>query len=1594
MKAARWLGLAASTLAALTITVVAPAGSPALADTGDTWVYPNRLDDGQTDPRLDRCRLGYVLQAGGPEIKKVAQTALVGTDAQMNTAADPSYWNDTPLSVAYDKDQASRSAMWDTLYDRKDVWSDSIPNNFEIPTETVTGFQWAPNFYGDLGITGFYVDQFFKGEDRLYDDLAPIASAEAVAKGNQLANEQHLYNGDDNAPHSVQEEISWGEVGDQDVFGDGSIFPGNHHADDLREFLQFGGFPKTALTPGTLEYRQEVEALKQRFSSCDAENPLDPNHVLANVTKTAAAEWRAELDSQATQRSAIVNAQIKAYSDLETAAIAMGESVGQSWIAGQLSKWQACYTAGGYCWAGSGPITFKYKSATTLCLDNTGGSSANNNKIELYACNNGTAQKFRPGVMANYLDGTLINTGTNRCLDLNGTNVVLNACTSGKANQHWQWQSTVGNTRLFNVGANKCLNLATATSGLQATVQACAGGTTQQFVSSQDNSNTGTGHDTMFWPTTADFTYATNEIKNAQTRAAAQLTIANNASADAQVQSTAVTNAQNAAATIATNNNYPVGRGLAYAQQSAQVTKASAAGAAAAAKATATAVQATKAAVADSATLISLAQTQAKAMQAEYAKNAAQEAARQAKAAADSAAAEAQAAAADAVTAKAKRQVAEQAQATAQVAANKAAQQRQIAEQQRQVAAQQRAIAEQKHGEASAADADAQRQQGIAASARAQAEADAQTAADRDFDAQSSANQAHIYRETAENAARQRDALASRAAAMQSRANADEGTTEAAASRQAANDAQAAADRADTAADNAQHDADVATAAAAAAREAATRAHAAAARSLAAANEADKQVAITRSAMLTAHAAAADALAAAKDAKTHADNADADAAAAAADMRVAAQQAAEAKEAADAAVAQSAITAGRAYATAQAAIAARDSAAEVAAPANDAVGLGAPFVDRDSAAALAVLVGQGALTVAQQQAAAAQARADEANAAAANASALAAAATGDAKIAAQAAADAATSAAAAAKSAKDARASAAAAANDAAAAATAAAATSTLNAQAERDAAAAHAAATAAAGDADAADAEADAAERDAASARAAAAQARVDADAAQKAADDADKYADDAEAAAARARADADAAEKAASDAEAAAQDQDDQRQLIGSFDGGFMFLEIAPVGDINVTTGDLHCTAKPTCDVDVPVHMSGTLAYNVVVCQYQGTTSAICERIQLGTKPFDQDTTQRVHLDVREVMDASIRNVVNLAVGDFIGCGKYIWQNHGVNGDCAWAAANFIPYEKLFAWAKAIFEIKMAARSGEGLAEAFDGLKAADLDLNTIIKLETDIDADITKACTTQSFDAATPVLMADGGRRAISRVAVGDRVAGGVVSKTYRTHDTDLIDVVVSGGAVIHTTSKHPFWSESADRWIAAASLSPGTALHTDDGSPVAVSEVRVVPGGRDMYDLTVDDAHTFYVFAGDRAILVHNVNCLAIDLGDGLYQYPDGSIRDALGHFATSAGTRVGAAAEKQVMDDLADEGYNVIRSQVATRGNGNQLRYYDCAIDLGNGEIIGIEVKSGTATRTPEQRAFDAWVEAGNHPTTVGKYAGNYKVVGVREIKVP
>ncbi|GAA4948443.1 hypothetical protein GCM10023238_13430 [Streptomyces heliomycini] len=74
-----------------------------------------------------------------------------------------------------------------------------------------------------------------------------------------------------------------------------------------------------------------------------------------------------------------------------------------------------------------------------------------------------------------------------------------------------------------------------------------------------------------------------------------------------------------------------------------------------------------------------------------------------------------------------------------------------------------------------------------------------------------------------------------------------------------------------------------------------------------------------------------------------------------------------------------------------------NAAAQVAKPANDAIQLGSPYVDTDSAAGLVVLTGQASKSIAEQQKAVAEAHAKNAQAEASAAKNLADQATGDAK---------------------------------------------------------------------------------------------------------------------------------------------------------------------------------------------------------------------------------------------------------------------------------------------------------------------------------------------------------------------------------------------------------------------------------------------------------------------------------------------------------------------------------------------------------------------------------------------------------------------
>lgn len=101
------------------------------------------------------------------------------------------------------------------------------------------------------------------------------------------------------------------------------------------------------------------------------------------------------------------------------------------------------------------------------------------------------------------------------------------------------------------------------------------------------------------------------------------------------------------------------------------------------------------------------------------------------------------------------------------------------------------------------------------------------------------------------------------------------------------------------------------------------------------------------------------------------------------------------------------------------------------------------------------------------------------------------------------------------------------------------------------------------------------------------------------------------------------------------------------------------------------------------------------------------------------------------------------------------------------------------------------------------------------------------------------------------------------------------------------------------------------------------------------------------------------------------------------RTADGKFASpSRAVRSGAAAEQSVWGAVAQKlGRSVIEGQVGVRNASGQLRYDDGAAVSPRGIIIGLEVKSGSATKTPTQCAFGSGVIT-QYPTIgVDQYPG-------------
>ena len=110
------------------------------------------------------------------------------------------------------------------------------------------------------------------------------------------------------------------------------------------------------------------------------------------------------------------------------------------------------------------------------------------------------------------------------------------------------------------------------------------------------------------------------------------------------------------------------------------------------------------------------------------------------------------------------------------------------------------------------------------------------------------------------------------------------------------------------------------------------------------------------------------------------------------------------------------------------------------------------------------------------------------------------------------------------------------------------------------------------------------------------------------------------------------------------------------------------------------------------------------------------------------------------------------------------------------------------------------------------------------------------------------------------------------GRVVLATVNHLNDDVreLDVIDQLGRreTIRPTGLHKFYSATRDGWVSTKDLEIGEELKGASG-PVYVRALRLLPGPRRVYNMSVEDEHVYRV--STLGVLVHNSGCGPIDKG---------------------------------------------------------------------------------------------------------------------------
>lgn len=140
--------------------------------------------------------------------------------------------------------------------------------------------------------------------------------------------------------------------------------------------------------------------------------------------------------------------------------------------------------------------------------------------------------------------------------------------------------------------------------------------------------------------------------------------------------------------------------------------------------------------------------------------------------------------------------------------------------------------------------------------------------------------------------------------------------------------------------------------------------------------------------------------------------------------------------------------------------------------------------------------------------------------------------------------------------------------------------------------------------------------------------------------------------------------------------------------------------------------------------------------------------------------------------------------------------------------------------------------------------------------------------QAC--NSFDGET-LVSTEFGLVAIKDIKIGDRVWAyneetgekslqEVVHLIQKEGEKELVDIELATGEVITATAGHPFFVQQTREWVNAAELTTKDLLQDLTASPLSIADITTYAEKARVYNLTVEDQHTYYV--GVSGVLSHN------------------------------------------------------------------------------------------------------------------------------------